>query len=213
MRRATLLGFLLAAGGLAAGGPAAIESRGPDRSRALELELAAAKKPAGYAVLNLETKTLELRLRGRTLKKWPILSVGLRGRTIETESVKLLRKSAWTKPRRTNITPGEKDKDEKNKKDSEPEVLEAGDMPARFRMVLEKGISITINPRKGNLLRRLGDFGGSILRSAYMPLKTLWCAVAGKDYTEIRVSVGTEAEAKAVYWALQDGIQAIIIRP
>jgi hypothetical protein len=175
----------------------------------LENELALARKPSSYLVLDFGAKTISLKARGTVLKKWDIEKIKYWGRPVGIKSLKLIKKSAWSIPKRTNITPGKTN----DKKGTDLGILEINDMPSNYSFVFEDKLRLSIRPRTKRFFPFLHNLINSISWYTYLPIKTLWFSVRKKSFVEIQCVLAGEQAAKALYWAVQEGISCIFYRP
>lgn len=182
-------------------------------NQVLESELALARMPVSYMVINLQEKEILLKSRSMVLRKWDIQKFKFWGRPIPAKSFKLTKKSALSPPKRPNITPGKEDAQDEGKKDSvELGVLELDDMPVHYGLSLEDGIRISVRPKTKRFWPALMNFGKSVSWFTFLPLKTLWFALKKKPFTEIELVMPTEKDAKGFYWSYLDGQGTIIYR-
>ncbi len=73
----------------------------------MEEELALAKTPDFYFMMNLGARTIDLKARGFVLKRWTPDRVRFWGTPVAFKTLSLARKTALTLPQRRVIKPGE----------------------------------------------------------------------------------------------------------
>jgi hypothetical protein len=185
------------------------------QNRRLENELSLARKPVSYMVIDLEAKKVTLRSRGMVLKKWDVRGFKTWGKPIPDHPLKLLKKTALTKPKRTNITPGQeetKKKSEEKKDTFDIGTLELKDMPVHYDLVFEGNIRISVRPRTKRVWPALRNIAKSVSWLTYLPFKTVWFSARGKSFTQIQLVMGSEKDAQGIYWAFLDGHGTLIYR-
>jgi hypothetical protein len=184
-----------------------------ERARILESEAALAKNPVSYMVIDLPARKILLKARGFVLRSWDIWSDRLWGKPVDLKGLKLVGKTAISKPERKNITPGKEDpKNAKPKKPStEPDVLELKDMPIHYSLIFGDNIRVSVKPKTPRFWASVVNVARDVSWFAYLPLKTLWLSLKHKAFTEIEIVMPTENDAKSLYWAFIEGLNAIII--
>jgi hypothetical protein len=198
----------LAVGALAGFGPDELGRAAGERA-SIEREIALAKAPGLYVVIDFERRGVELKSHGETWKRWEIVRSKAWGREVGLKILKIENKSALFQPKRTNITP----KPGKNSEDYELDVLEVSKMPTRYSIFLEGNVRLRIRPKTKNLAKRVWNLASGAVRYAYLPLKTVWASIAGKSFTDIEIVTRNAKDAKGIYWALFDGLNCLIYRP
>ncbi len=206
-----------AAAAMAAGAFAQASAELKSRNRLLESELSLAKANGSYVVIDLAGKTISLKARGMTLKKWDIERSRSWGKRIPMKTLKLKTKSALRPPQRTNITPGKEDvkpADSASPAASrEPDlgILELQDMPLHYDLVFDDAIRVSVRPKTKKFGARMINFGKSLGWYLGLPLKTIVRTISKKPFTEISIIFNSEKDAQELYWAYLDGHQTIII--
>jgi hypothetical protein len=186
-----------------------------EKARILESETALAKNPSSYMVIDLASGKIQLKARGFVLRSWDIKSSRVWGNPVQLKATKLVGKSAPSKPKRINITPGkEVSKSAKPKKDpSEPDILELKDMPIQYALIFGDNIRVSVKPKKLRFWRSIVNFVKGAARFASLPLKTVWMSLKHRPFTEIEIVVPTENDSKSLYWAFLEGLGTLIISP
>jgi hypothetical protein len=211
MRKIPISAIVLAAAVLGAAPRLADKRVLIDQSKLLEAELALAKTKKSYFYFDLPASRVELRIQGVVLRAWDVAKYKQWGRPLPSGSFKLKKKEALRTPKRTNITPGlDKVKSDK-KKGSEPEVLELKDMPGRFSLEFENGITIRFNSSPQTVSARLTNMLSSLGRLLYLPLKTIMAAAMRSDFTNIQLVLGNESDAQGIYWTAQEGMKVLVL--
>jgi len=178
------------------------------RSRAsLGAEIALAKAPGIYGVVDLERGVVEIKGRGTALKTFDIVRSKRWGKNVGQTTSKVLKKSTLFPPKRKNITP----KPGEEEPDVELDVLELSKMPTHYSITLEGNIRLKVRPKTKHFLRRIRNFGSGILWYAYLPFKTVWRTVAGKPFAEIQIVTGNEKEARWIYWSFFEGLNCLVV--
>jgi len=176
--------------------------------RLVEKEIALAKSAGLYAVVDLGLKSVEIKARGMTLKRWEVIRSRVWGRAVEPRVAKILKRSTLFPPKRTNITP----KPGEESEDVELGVLELSRMPTHFSVRFEENIKLKVRPRTRNILRWLRNVGSSAVWYGFLPLKTIWGSVSRKPFTEIEIVTESEKDARALYWSFYENLNVLISR-
>jgi len=186
-----------------------------EQNRRLENELSLARKPVSYMVIDLESKTVTLRSRGMILKTWGVHRFKTWGKPIPDQTVKLVKKTALSNPKRANITPGQEETKKKSdeKKDTfDLGTLELKDMPVHYNLLFEGNVRISVRPRTKRFWPALLNIAKSVSWLTYLPLKTVWFSVRGKSFTQIELVIRSEKDAQGIYWSFLDGHGTLIYR-
>ena len=201
--RAIIVAVLLGFGGAASSAEVGPAARNPVM---VEQEISLAKSAGIYAVLDLGLKSLELKTRGMTLKRWEVVRSRSWGRAVEPRVYKILKRSTLFPPKRTNITPtpGEEPKD------VELGVLELSKMPTHFSINFEEGVRLKVRPKTKNVFKWLRNVGAAIVWYGFLPYKTVWRSVSKKPFTEIEIVAKSEQDARAIYWSFYENLNAVI---
>ena len=178
-------------------------------NRLLSAELELAKKNANYCIIHLGDSAVTIKARGTELRKLQVLSSGFWGTDLPDKAVLLSHRTAFSQPEREKIDP---ERAQKEAQETEIKALELQDMPSRYTLTFEDGITVTVSPRAEGFSGRLFDFFMKFYRAIFRPLITLWKSVRGRNYTQIDLRMDPE-EAKALYWALPEGTAALFYPP
>jgi hypothetical protein len=173
-------------------------------NRLIEKELSLAEKSNLYFVFDLQGKIIRIKAQGVILKEFPIHDVRVWGSSLPADSLVLIKKSTFVKPRRKSIKPAEHEETD----NFEINALELGDMPSRYTLVLDKGVSLSVKPYKG-LLSKSGNVASSLKNALVRPFRAFWYAVRGKPYTAVDIFLEVR-DAKALYWSFQEGTESIL---
>lgn len=172
----------------------------------LKSEHQLAKTPQVYVLFDLVEKKIFIKARGTVLKELPIDSFRLWGTPIQANPLTLLKKDAFIKPERKEVIP----KTDDEETTSELEVLQIGDMPARYRLSLDGTIWLYVRPKAEGTMSTLLNILSSL--KSYLivkPMGTLWHALRGESFTEIVIYL-SENDARSLYWAFQEGSDCMI---
>ncbi len=206
MRLQLILLFIsLIAGPASAGDDKEIYIR---ENRLLEEELTLARKPDIYFVFNLKEKMAYIKARGIHLRELQINDFHCWGSPVSGNVYRLRKKSTFFKPGREMIKPGES----KEKDNFKIEALELADVPSRYTLVLDGGLTIFIRPLTEGIVSGIGNLFYTSMRFLIRPISMLWNMLRGTPYTAIDI-VLDKNDARAVYWSLSEGSGAIIYPP
>jgi hypothetical protein len=172
----------------------------------LKSEHQLAKTPQVYVLFDLVEKKILVKARGTVLKELSIDSFGIWGKLIQVKPLSLLKKDALIKPERKEIKPNKDDEETT----SELEVLQVGEMPARYRLSLDEHIWLYVRPKAEGTLSTLLNVLSSL--KSYLiikPMGTLWHALRGESFTEIVLYL-SENDARSLYWAFEEGYGCVI---
>ena len=172
----------------------------------LKEELALARASSSYFIIDLQTRVVQLKASGLTLREWKIDGLKVWGDSVPLRAITLEKKSALFAPERKKIKPGA----DQEGGTFELDVLELKDMPSSFSLYMERGLYIYIRPRANNFLSRAWEIGRFLRWYAWVPLKNLWFEVRKKPLTALDIRVSNKGEAKALYWALGEGFKGLV---
>lgn len=176
------------------------------KNQFLKEELALARTSSSYFIIDLQTRAIQLKARGLTLREWKIDGLKWWGDSVPLQAITLEKKSALFAPKRKKIKPGTNQEGET----FELEVLELKDMPSSFSLYMDRGLFVYIRPRPANFLSGAWEIGRFLRWYAWIPLKNLWFEVRGKPLTVLDIRVANKGEAKSLYWALLEGFRGLI---
>jgi hypothetical protein len=210
MRR-TLILIALALTGIASPGLArgAETPESPQGNRITEAESTLAKTPDFYFMMNLGSRTIDLKARGLVLRRWAPSRIRFWGTPVPFRVLSLARKTALTLPQRRVIKPGEPETISIKPGEFELEALEVKDMPPAYTLELEDGTKIMVVPKAKGLAAVWRDvkwYGG-------LPLKTLKLRGQKRNITLIELSFEDPKEGQAMYWALTEGLKGFVWLP
>lgn len=172
----------------------------------LKQELELASKPQLYFLFNLREKRLELKARGLLLKEWKISRIRRWGTHPAIKILTLEKKSALFAPKRRKIKPGET----QNNGSFELETLEVKDMPTVYTLRFDDGLKIYVRPGPKKLGGYITSTGFFLRWYGWFPIKNLFFFIFKKPPKLIEISLVSGEEAKAIYWALFEGIKGLI---
>jgi hypothetical protein len=172
----------------------------------LKSEHQLAKTPQVYVLFDLVEKEIFIKARGTVVKELSIDSLRIWGASIQVKPMTLLKKDALIEPERKEIKPAK----EGEETSSELQVLQVGDMPARYRLSFDGTLWLYVRPKAEGTLSTLLNVLSSL--KSYLiikPLGTLWYALRGESFTEIVIYL-SENDARSLYWAFQEGYGCIV---
>jgi hypothetical protein len=216
MKRNVLIAVLLAAGlGWAADVDKTLLAK---KNGELSAEYGLAKESQFYFVFNVPGRKLELRVRGMSLRSWPLSSIRFWGRPDFAGTVELAKKTALKAPERIVIKPGGEAESEPTTADASKvatefdlEALELKDMPTRFSLDFDNGLHVTVRVRSG-----FSSGFGAKLKDALrwyvgLPLRSLFGPGEGQTSSHLELVLDEEKEAQAIYWHFFDGIKGLVL--
>ncbi|MBI5739823.1 MAG: hypothetical protein HZA16_03795 [Nitrospirae bacterium] len=186
----------------------------------LESELSLAKSPIIYFVFDLKEKEVLLKSRGLVLRGMKVEDVGFWGDPVGVSPRPLVRKSALFKePERVNIDPN-KAKEEETLPPAasaapgafDVEALELKDMPTSYYLEFYERIFVSVRPKSVGFVSRLYAAASFTGWYASRPILTIWNSIKGRPFTSIYLEMG-EDDARAIYWALVEKSENIIVQP
>jgi hypothetical protein len=172
----------------------------------LKSEHQLAKTPQVYVLFDLVEKKILVKARGTVLKELSIDSFGIWGKSIQVKPLTLLKKDALIEPGRKEIKPAK----EGEETTSELEVLQVGEMPARYRLSLDGTLWLYVRPKAEGTMSTLLNVLSSL--KSYLivrPVGALWYALRGKSFTEIVIYL-SENDARSLYWSFQESYGCIV---
>ena len=199
------------------------------QARLLEEELALAKLPNAYFLLDLREKRLVLRAGGTDLRAWEVRGVRAWGAPAEVKALTLLTKTTLNPPERIEIKPGGEEESpaqttgtEAAKKPAaggqavagptefELEALELKDMPKSFQMLLEGGLRVSVRAAGQTLGSRFGRLWSALRWSVGRPIEAVYLKARKKQGCVLELTLKDEKDVQALYWSLYDGIKGLI---
>ncbi len=172
----------------------------------LEAELTLARKPQTYFVFQIKDKKILLKARGIVLREWDMEKVRCFGDRVRLKPAALNKKITLFPPKRESIKPGNKDE----KDEFEIESLELKDMPSRYTLFMDQGISIHVRPKPGSFFSRLGSAWRSLKWYTVPPLKMILLSARKKPFTAVDVVLKSKQETRALFWAFAEGSECIV---
>lgn len=175
-----------------------------NQNQVIEKEIKLSRNPVIYFVFDMPENKIYIKSRGINLKEINIQKSGYWGSPIAVSTLKVKNKSTLIKPERETISPGS------NNKDSfELDALELTDMPSRYKIVFESGVTVFIRPLQDGFFSAIGnafyESSKFLVRPVSMILKTL----KGAPLTTFDI-VLNENDARAIYWSLSENSEVIV---
>jgi hypothetical protein len=208
MMRRTLIAIAVILAGTVS--PAVAGGRGMPgavpENRVIEEELALAKTPNFYFMVDLRARTIELKARGFVLKRWTPERVRFWGTPVAFKTLSLARKTALTLPQRRVIKPGEPETVSTKPGEFELEALEVKDMPPDYTLELEDGTRISIVPK----VKGFPGFWKDLKWYIGLPLRTLKLRRQKRTISLIELSFEDPKKGQAMYWALTEGLKGLV---
>jgi hypothetical protein len=173
----------------------------------LKSEHQLSKTPQIYLIFDLPGKKILIKARGVVLKTLPVASFTMWGAVIQPQPHSLLKKDAIFKPRRVEIRP------KKKPEESAPEAAapQLEDMPSRFRLDLDRGITLFVRPASAGVLSGFWNLLSSL--KSYLitrPFGTLRTGLRHGSYTEIVLHLDAR-DARSLYWSFLEGYRCLIL--
>lgn len=201
--------FALAAGARALAAPGGEAAAGIGalwrESRLLAAEAELAQKPKSYFVLDLAGRKISLRARGMTLRELPVADAAVWGRLLLGPTA-LVQKDALARPA---ITPGE----EATQETLDQQLLEVADMPAEYRVGLDRGIGVDVFSAPPAGLWPGVRHRARLWRWRFARLPQALREREERRGTTALFLVLAPADARALYWMLYEGIEGIVVPP
>lgn len=176
------------------------------KNQVLKQELKLASKPQLYFLFNLGEMRLELKARGLVLKKWRIARIRRWGAHPAIKILTLEKKSALFAPKRKKIKPGAI----QNSGVFELEALEIKDMPTIYTLRFNEGLKIYVRPEAKNFGGSMASLGFFLRWYGWFPVQNLFFRIFRKPIMFMEISISSGEEAKAIYWALLEGMKGLI---
>ncbi len=193
---------------------AAPASAGDDKARylqenrLLEEELQLAQKQNLYIVFNLGEKTASLRAKGIRLRDLPLKKARYWGSAASLRSYHMEKKSTFIEPGRETIKPGEN----KDADTFDVEALELTDMPSRYDLYFDGGLTVFVRPQTDGVVSAMGNTLYAAKVFITRPFSLLWNSVRKKTYTALDIVLDGN-DARTLYWSLTAGSGALIYPP
>jgi hypothetical protein len=192
-------------------------------NRVIELELELSKQSKPYFIFNLEAGHILLRIKGITLRTFPIKAYHFWGTPLVVRPLAMTAKTALTAPSRPLLKPEPEAPPSSGAPPVKPAenqpaapkppddlvALELKDMPTEYTLEVEGGTSIFIKNRAAGFRAWLSNLRHDLKWRLSAPLATLRHALRHEPYTTLRL-VLEEQDARALYWAMPEGTQIIL---
>jgi hypothetical protein len=183
-----------------------------------------AQKPNHYFLFDIRGKKIFLMSRGIVLREWIADQVRFTGDPVPVQIFSMERKNVRFSELRHNIDVDDNSTDdsdadaigdnkiEENKRGGkfELDALELDDMPTSYVLFLNGGISINIRTHKG-FGAVFKNTSHSIMWHAYYPIRAIWSSLKKDTFTAIDISFKDEKEAQALFWAVADEAECILL--
>jgi|GEM_PF-2425820 len=204
--------LLLVPRAVPAGDPGTAET--PGQKKMLQTELELAKKGSVYTLLDLSSQQAMLKIKGVVLKQFHLRDVSAKNeKTLSGSAHRLIKKYPAPPTIQKEIPPSDTAKKEISPLlASEPVFVSVGDMPARYQLYFEGGLTISVIPALEECACGEIEKGVRLIKERASTL--FWEAerwVADGRLPDIRLSL-SEEEAKALFWSLSEG-SSVLIEP
>lgn len=207
------------------------------RYKFAEAELSLASKEKFYVVFDFEKKAVLLKARGSVFKNWPMESVQQFGEDIPLEVLPLQKRSHNSDMLRVRIQPPDPDEvqdgeDDSGKPKKQPKIaelakdpnnpkapqnvtapafdaLEIGDMPFNYALSFPK--NLTVNVSADDPAVKVGYF--ERLKKDAAETYRMYKLKKGGDQSIVLNLKMSQADARALYWALGDSMNVLFWIP
>lgn len=179
-----------------------------EENKLLEAELKFAQKPDIYFVFNLPAKEIRIKSRGMVLRSLPVVKASFFGTRTADRMHVLSKKRTFIKPGREKIKPG----DNKENDSFDIDALELDDMPLRYKLVTDNGVTIYVKPKTDGILSALCNVPYSMKNSLTVPLHAFFRFVMRKPYTAVTIVLEPK-DAQALYWSAAEKSGIVIYPP
>ncbi|MCX7973348.1 MAG: hypothetical protein N3B16_02450 [Candidatus Aminicenantes bacterium] len=149
---------------------------------------------------------MALKARGMVLKEWKLDDVRRWGSLPAIKVLTLEKKSALFAPKRKKIKPGES----QSSANFELEALELKDMPTIYTLRFNSRLKIYVRPSQKTFLGYLASMGFFFRWYGWFPVQNLFLKMFKRPIMLIEIKTASLDEARAIYWALIEGIRGII---
>lgn len=197
-----------------------------ERNRFLTTVLSLAQKPNHYFLFDIRAKKILLMSRGIVLREWSAHHVRFTGDPVPVQIFSLVGKNIQFSELRHNVNVNDNrvDTDAKNMSDNKTEgnktedkfkleALELDDMPASYKLFLNGGISIQIRTQREGLWAAMKNAVHSFKWYTYYPIRAIWSSLKKDTFTAIDISFKDEKEAQALFWAVADEAECVLLFP
>lgn len=188
------------------------------KNTTLSAEYGLAKEAKFYFVFDVPGRKLDLRVKGMTLRSWPLGSMRFWGRPDFAGTVELARKTALRTPERIVIRPGEAEEAGEPEASGsgasgefELEALELKDMPTRFKLDFDNGLHVTIRVRSGVSAALVAKGKDALRWYVDLPLRSLFGRSAEGANSYLELILEQEQDAQAIYWHFYEGIKGLVL--
>jgi hypothetical protein len=198
-----------------------------ERNKFLTTIYSLAQKPDRYFLFDITEKKIFLMSRGIVLREWSADQVRFTGDPVPVQIFSLVRKNIQFSKLRNNVDVDDNsindndannthdNKTVENKKEDkfELEALELNDMPSNYILFLNGGISIKIRTQREGLWATLIKPVHFFVWHAYYPIRAVWSSLIKDTFTAIDISFKDKKEAQALFWAVADEAECILLFP
>lgn len=175
------------------------------QNKVIEEEIKLSRKPDIYFVFDIQENKIYIKSRGINLKEINIQKSGYWGSPVAVSIFKVKNKSTLIKPERETIRPGSNS----NKDSFELDALELTDMPSRFKIVFESGVTFFIRPLPEGFISTIGNAFYESSKFFTRPVSMILKALKGAPLTTFYI-VLNENDARAIYWSLSENSDVIV---
>ncbi|MBU0482205.1 MAG: hypothetical protein KKG47_14005 [Proteobacteria bacterium] len=203
----TILLFLLA-------GPVVADERGDlrDENLRLKAELKLARTDKLYLLIDLRSSVILIKAGGSTIRRLPISRSVVHGEPERAKVRRLVAKKSFFAVRRPMVPIVGPDQESALVGTTLPEILELTEMPDNYRLLLDDGTSLVIEPATVDWRGRAGlvwSGGVGILRRT---LRHLWPWTPAAKNGEIVLGL-TGSDARQLYWSFDLGTPCLFKLP
>jgi hypothetical protein len=197
-----------------------------ERNKFLTTMLSLAQKSDHYFVFDITEKKIFLMNRGIVLREWSADQAWFTGDPVPVQIYSLVRKNIQFSQLRHNVDVDDnrindnvsnagdnKTAEDKRSDKFELEALELGDMPSSYILFLNGEISIKIRTQPEGFWSTLKKAAYFFVWHAYYPIRSIWSSLKKDTFTAIDISFKDKKEAQALFWAVADKADCIMLFP
>jgi hypothetical protein len=177
----------------------------------LKTELQLARTGKLYLLVDLQSQAILIKGGGSTIWRLPLSRGRISGPAPSPKLRRLSAKKSMNEPKRPVVAIGGEDKDKNSDKpvDIGETVLELKDMPINYRLILDDGTSLVVEPEQVDWRGRMGllwSGTSGFFRRVYNRLSP-W--VPEGEKTEVLLSLSA-SDARRLYWSFDLGTPCLL---